>query len=126
MFSAYQLVAASMVGAAYCFIRLFNRSSTSRWSYLAVFSAIGVVVNPGLTPVFLGGLPYMSLEAFIVGVLAFGTGTIAAYLIQRSRGSLRGLPFAIFGIVGGGLWVLYGVGSFVIVVLFLLVMSGWK
>jgi hypothetical protein len=40
-------------------------------------------------------------------MLSFICGIVALIRILRSRRSLRGLPFAIVGIIGGAVWAVF-------------------
>ena len=52
------------------------------------------------------------LRSFAAGLVALTTGIVAAVRIRKSKGSLRGLPFAIVGIVGGAWWAYFWTALF--------------
>ena len=111
----YELVAAAGFLLAYLVLRLANRSYSNSISYLAVFSATSIVLNPYLIEmVFIREhLPFSMVggnerfRSFLMGIVALITGIIALKRISRSHGELRGRPFAFVGIVGGTAWALY-------------------
>ena len=120
LFNISVLVAAGLFLLAYVFVCLLNRSASKSLSYLAVFSAMSVVLNPYLFHiVFLyAGLPFVGrggdeLRSFVAGIITLSTGIIAVIRIRRSHGALRGLPLAIAGIIGGavwaGFWILFAI-----------------
>lgn len=108
----YELMAAAVFGLAYFGVCLSGRSVTPRFSYLAVFSALSVFLNPILIHLFLMRVhfPYIvgrgdsELRSFLAGLVTLVTGIVAVVRIRKARGGLRGLPFAVFGIVGGIVW----------------------
>jgi hypothetical protein len=108
----YEIIAAAIFGLAYCSLRLSRGSSPPRLSFLAVFAALSVLLNPHLIHLVLMRVhfPYIvgrgdsEFRSFAAGVVALIAGIVAVIRIRKSKGGLRGLPFAIIGIVGGFLW----------------------
>jgi hypothetical protein len=108
----YEIIAAAILGLAYCNLRLSRGSSPPRLSFLAVFAALSVLLNPLLIHhVWMyGHFPYIvgvsvdGFHSFAAGVVALIAGIVAVIRIRKSKGKLKGLPFAIIGIVGGFLW----------------------
>jgi hypothetical protein len=108
----YEFIAAAIFGLAYCSLRLSRGSSAPRFSYLAVFATISVLLNPLLIHLVLMRVhfPYIvgrgdsEFRSFAAGVVASIAGIVAVVRIQKSKGELKGLPFAFVGIVGGAPW----------------------
>ena len=111
-YNIYELTAAGLFLLAYGGIRLLNHFVSKPLSYLAVFSAMSIVLNPLIIHIvfYRAGLPYVGrgdeeLRSFAAGIVTLLTGIIATIRIRRSHGALRGLPFAIAGITGGSVWI---------------------
>ncbi len=108
----YEFIAAAIFILANFGIRLASQPPAPRFSYLAIFAAMSVLLNPLLIHVVLMRLhfPYIvgrgdsELRSFAAGVVALITGIVAVVRIRKSKGKLRGLPFAVVGITGGALW----------------------
>ena len=111
----YEIKAASIFILGYVAVRLLSLWTSHPLSYLAVFSTLNVILNPlvihfammRFRPSDVVGLGDSELRSFAAGLVSFVCGIIALVRILRSHGSLRGLPFAAFGVVGGGIWVGY-------------------
>lgn len=92
-----------------------QRLSVTKISFLAIFAAINVFLNPvvinyvewHLHSRFAVGVGGEGLRSFADGFISFIAGIVALIRILRSRRSLRGLPFAIVGIIGGVIWAVF-------------------
>jgi hypothetical protein len=108
----YEIKATFIFIVTYVGVRLFNHSASAHLSYLAVFSGVNVALNPHVIHGVLMGLHSHDvvgrgdekLRSFAAGLLSFVCGIVALVRILRSHGSLRGLPFAIAGAIGGAIW----------------------
>lgn len=117
----YEFIAATIFILAYFGTRILNRSASSHLSYLAIFSALNVLLNPQaihwilmhLHFPYTVGLGDSEFRSFAAGIVSLVSSVVALVRIRRSHGLLRGLPLAIFGIAGGVLWA----GLWMVVVL---------
>ena len=116
--------------AAFFAVRGLGPQSGRRWSFLAVFALLLVVLNPAILekvsltmrlPTYISG--GRQFRSFLTGLLALVVGIIAAVRIWRSRGALRGMPLAIAGAIGGVLWAVYWIYLYVS---FVTAMAGWR
>jgi hypothetical protein len=115
LFNNYELFAAFISILAYVGVRFLNVSVSPRFSFLAIFAAINVFLNPvvinyvewHLHSRFAVGVGGEGLRSFAAGFISFIAGIVALVRILRSRRSLRGLPFAIVGIIGGVIWAVF-------------------
>jgi hypothetical protein len=115
LFNNYELCAAFISILVYIGVRFLNVSVTPRFSFLAIFAALNVFLNPvvinyvqwHLHSRFAVGIGSEELRSFSAGMLSFICGIVALIRILRSRRSLRGLPFAIVGIIGGAVWAVF-------------------
>lgn len=126
----YELIAVAGLLLAYLILRLSNRPGSKSFSYLAIFSATSVVLNPYfLETVFIREhLPFAVVSgserprSFVMGVVALLTGIMAIKDILCSQGDLRGLLFAFVGIIGGTIWAVYWIWFYLS---FISAMRGW-
>lgn len=127
----YELTATVIFLTAYFIIRVLNRSLKRPISYLAVFSAMNVALNPSLIHfVFLHLRSRYAvvrgdeeLRSFVAGFIAMATGIIAFIRILRSKQTTQGLPFATAGIIGGSLWAGFWIQLYL---RFVWAMAHWK
>jgi len=115
LFNNYEIIAGFICILVYISARFLNVSVTPRFSFLAIFSALTVFLNPvvinyvqwHLHSHFAVGIGSEELRSFTAGLLSFVCGIVALIRILRSHRSLRGLPFAIVGIIGGAIWAVF-------------------
>ncbi len=116
--------------AAYFAVRKLGAQSGRKLSFLAVFALLLVVLNPAVLekvslairlPTYISG--GRQFRSFLTGFLALVVGMTAAARIWRSRGALKGMPLAIAGAVGGGLWAVYWIYLYVS---FVTAIAGWR
>jgi hypothetical protein len=126
----YEITAIALFVAAYFVVRRLNRAADRRLSYLAVFASLAVVLNPTVLHIVFRatGLPWVArgdseIRSLAVGAIALAAGIVALVRIRRSRGALTGMPLAIAGVIGGGLWVGFWILLFLA---FAIGMSSWR
>ena len=126
----YQLIAAVFSIAAFFAVRGFDPRTGRRLSFLALLSFLLVVLNPTILekvslamrlPTYISG--GRQFRSFLSGLLALMVGTTATVRIWRSRGALKGMPLAIAGAIGGGLWAVYWIYLYVS---FVTAMAAWR
>lgn len=117
----YEITAAIAFIFGYAATQLVNRSASPHFSFLAIFAAMNVILNPlvihlvqmRLHSPFVIGRGDEGLRSFAAGLLSLVTGIIALVRIMKCRSLFRGLPFAVFGIVGGTIWVGFWASLFI-------------
>jgi hypothetical protein len=125
----YELIAIGIFAWIFFKVRYRNATIEVPWSYLAIFSAVSVLLNPLLMHLVLSLVHYPltvargddEIRSFLAGVISLSTGIIALVRIRKSRGKIRGFGLASIGVIGGTLWV---VGWIVFILWFLLGMRG--
>jgi len=125
-----QWVEALISIVAFFAVRGLGTQSGRRFSFLAVFALLLVVLNPAILekvslamrlPTYISG--GRQFRSFLTGLLALVVGITAAARIWRSRGALKGMPLAIAGAIGGGLWAVYWIYLYVS---FVTAMAAWR
>jgi hypothetical protein len=109
-----EVIAVAILVIAYYIIRLLCKSPSCRYSYLAVVSALSVLLNQEVMLWFMRRLDFRyfgyggeGVRSGAAGLFALVTGIVAIARIRKSEGSLRGYPFAVVGIIGGSSWFGY-------------------
>lgn len=125
----YELIAMGIFLWVYFKVRSRNATMEVTWSYLAIFSALSVLLNPLLMHFALSLVKYpltgargdIEIRSFLAGVISLSTGIIVLVRIRKSGGKSRGSGLASIGVIGGTLWV---VGWITFMLWFLHGMSG--
>jgi beta-lactamase regulating signal transducer with metallopeptidase domain len=124
----YHFAFPAVCAAAYAVVRRRNRRRAGpRISFLAVFAALAIALNPVFVELALraigmrrnAGSDMLTMGMVLVALVA---SVAAAVRIRSSRGALRGMSLAVIGASISLLWV---VGAIVVMCLFLMAMSRW-